>query len=117
MGFTKSKLLYEWPMEVPKKQKNSYLGIFTPLREAFINGCISEIQYNFKTKYLLLDSIRDHVNHASEEEKANGIDGFLAEIEERPITELLSDLSYVKTLIKDVLNNIDGYKSAFKNNT
>ena len=115
INLTKSKLLYNWPSKVPNVDKDSYYGIYKALRGAYEDGLISEYQYDFKKRYLLLDAIRDHANHASIRENAGEIDDFLSAIGvDRDIRKVMSDLTYVKGIMKEGLEVTEQYIQAFE---
>lgn len=68
----KKYLLYKYPKSVNKDHKASYKGIFKELEE-----CNEEDGKFLKGLYLLIDAIRDHANHASEDKEKNDINEFL----------------------------------------
>ena len=139
LGFEKrNDFMYKWPEELKSKEdKASYYKHYESLKSKLDKGEIKEEQCEFKIKYLLLNSIRNHANHASEDEKANEINKFLMAIpqkyinvnqnnindvgfsdtnNENNICTKMSDLSYIKRLILDVLDHFNIYKDAFDMN-
>lgn len=135
VGFkNKNRFFLEWPGQLSEEQKKSYYLIYlnmlevTGLKECedvseremlkpckALKRCVDlERCVDFKRRYLLLDAMRDHVNHASVRENSGEVDLFLAEIgATKTIQQMLTDLSFVTEQIEQVLDEIELYRQAF----